>query len=739
MSMTEKSAAKPAPEEKATPKKTVASKARKSARPAAKTAGAEPGSSGPVSPEDKTSEAVVAEPRHWHGERDAESIHWLTFDKSDSDVNTLSQDVLAAFGVVLDELDANPPAALVIRSGKSNGFIAGADIEEFKGLTDSGEVEALVRRGHAIIDRLEALPYPTIALINGFCLGGGLELALACRYRVANNEARIGLPEVRLGIHPGLGGTARLTRLIPAPSAMGLMLTGRTLRARAAKRMGIVDAVTETRHFERAARWAASKGLKTRRRPMLTALSNVLPVRWVLAQVMRRQVAAKARPSHYPAPYALIDLWLRYGGRKATLLKQEVRSIAKLIVTDTAQNLVRVFFLNERLKKLGDGDKRSFRHVHVIGAGTMGGDIAAWCALQGMRVTVQDRAPEFIAPAIGRAAKLFRRRLREGYKVRAALDRLIPDVDGIGLERADAIIEAVPEVLEIKQQVFRDAEKRARPDALLATNTSSIPLERIGEALEKPERLVGLHFFNPVAQMPLLEVVHAKSSGKEETAAAAAFARAIDKLPLPVVSKPGFLVNRVLMPYLLAAAQLMEEGHAPADIDAAAEAFGMPMGPLELADAVGIDVCLHVAGILAPTPDWQPPKALSRLMEQGHLGRKSGQGIYRYDKKGKPDKGKTAGARANAAAGSDAGLQERLILPLLNVCVACWREKLVDGRDMVDAGIIFGTGFAPFRGGPMHYIAASDTAAMKARLAAFAERHGAVYAPDPGWDLLIRD
>ena len=730
MSMTEKSESKPAPEAKTPSKKTAASKTQKTARPAAKTAATKPGTSGSVAPK---SETVVAEPRHWHGERDAENVHWLTFDKTGSDVNTLSQDVLAAFGVVLDELDANPPAALVIRSGKSNGFIAGADIEEFKGLTDSGEVEALVRRGHAIIDRLEALPYPTVALINGFCLGGGLELALACRYRVANNEARIGLPEVRLGIHPGLGGTARLTRLIPAPSAMGLMLTGRALRARAAKRMGIVDAVTESRHFERAARWAVSIGLKTRRRPMLTALSNFLPVRWILAQVMRRQVAAKARPSHYPAPYALIDLWLRYGGRKATLLREEARSIAKLIVTDTAQNLVRVFFLNERLKHLGDGTDRSFRHVHVIGAGTMGGDIAAWCALQGMQVTLQDRAPEFVAPAIGRATKLFRRRLREGYKVRAAHDRLIPDVAGIGIERADVIIEAVPEVLEIKQQVFRDAEKRMKPDALLATNTSSIPLEQISEALEKPERLVGLHFFNPVAQMPLLEVVHAKSSGKEETAAAVAFAGAIDKLPLPVTSKPGFLVNRVLMPYLLAAAQLMEEGHEPADIDAAAEAFGMPMGPLELADAVGIDVCLHVAEILAPTPEWQPPKALSRLMEQGHLGRKSGQGIYRYDKKGKAAKGKAA------ANGNDAGLQERLILPLLNVCVACWREKLVDGRDMVDAGIIFGTGFAPFRGGPMHYIGASDATAMKARLTAFAERHGVIYEPDPGWDLLIRD
>lgn len=674
---------------------------------------------------------VVAAPRHWYGRRDDENIHWLTLDKADTTTNTLSQDVLAAFDAVLDELGATPPKGLVIQSGKKNGFIAGADVSEFVGLKDVGEVEALVRRGHAIVDRLEALPYPTVALIDGFCLGGGLELALACRYRVAGEDARLGLPEVRLGIHPGLGGTARLTHLIPAPSAMGLMLTGRTLRARAAKRMGIVDAVTQPRHFERAARWAITKSLKTNRKPLLTTLSNLMPVRWALAQVMQRQVSGKARRSHYPAPYALIDLWMKHGGNKRDMLKHEARSIAELITTSTAQNLVRVFFLNERLKGLGSESGRDFKHVHVIGAGTMGGDIAAWCAMQGLRVTLQDRAPEFIAPAIGRAAKLYKRRLREGYKVQAALDRLIPDVAGEGIRNADVIIEAVPEVLELKHQIFKDAESRMKPDALLATNTSSIPLEDLSKGLSRPERLIGLHFFNPVAQMPLLEVVRSENSGAAEIADGLAFARQIDKLPLPVESAPGFLVNRALTPYLMAAVQLLDEGHAAALIDEAAETFGMPMGPLELADSVGLDICLHVGEILGGS-GWQPPKGLSRLIEQGHLGRKTGRGFYDYDKKGKPVKSKPQNG-----AGETAPLQERLLLPMLNTCVACWREKLVDDTDMVDAGMIFGTGFAPFRGGPIHYIAASDAEAMQKKLQAFAERHGPLYTPDDGWSDLI--
>ena len=673
---------------------------------------------------------AVAMPRHWHGERDAKNVHWLSLDKSNSGTNTLSQDVLAALEVVLDELETDPPAGLVIRSGKPNGFIAGADISEFQSLTDPDRVVEIVRRGHVILDRLEALPYPTVALIHGFCLGGGLELALACDYRIATEDARIGLPEVRLGIHPGLGGTARLTRLISPISAMGMMLTGRSLRARAARRLGILDAVTQTRHFERAAHTAIFDGLKRRRRRISVALGNLAPVRWLLGMVMRRQVAAKARPDHYPAPYALIDLWQRHGGFRARMMREEASSIARLITAETAQNLIRVFLLGEELKDLGKTDDQDIGHIHVIGAGTMGGDIAAWCALQGLRVTLQDREAKFIAPAIGRAAKYFKRRLRDRAKVRAALDRLIPDLAGAGVRLADVIIEAVPEQLEIKQTLLRDIEPKLKRGALIGTNTSSIPLEQLAGVLKRPDRLIGLHFFNPVAQMPLLEVVRGANSAPMAMAFGQAFARKIDKFPLPVNSAPGFLVNRVLTPYLLEAVSLLQDGQSPEAIDGAALDFGMPMGPLELADAVGLDICLHVGQIVSPAPDWQPPAELKRLVEQGHLGRKTGRGFYRYKN------GKIVGKR-RLKGRRDPALQNRLMLPLLNACVACLREELVASADHLDAGLIYGAGFAPFRGGPIHYLRSDAGAALLAALEGLTKEDAVRYPIDPGWPVAL--
>ncbi len=677
-------------------------------------------------PKGKPARPTVAMPRHWHGERDARNVHWLSLDKSNSGTNTLSQDVLAALDVVLDELDADPPAGLIIRSAKPNGFIAGADISEFEDLTDPDRVVELVRRGHAILDRLEGLSYPTVALVHGFCLGGGLELALACTYRIASDDARIGLPEVRLGIHPGLGGTARLTRLISPVSAMGLMLTGRSLRARAARGLGIVDAVTQPRHFKRAAHTAISDGLKRRRRRVSVTLGNLTPARWLLGMIMRRQVASKARPDHYPAPFALIDLWQRHGAFRSRMMHREAESIARLITGETAQNLIRVFLLGEELKALGKAEDHDIRHIHVIGAGTMGGDIAAWCAMQGLRVTLQDREAKYIAPAMGRAAKYFKRRLREPAKVRAALDRLIPDLAGAGVPLADVVIEAVPEQLEIKQTLLRAIEPKLKRGALIGTNTSSIPLEQLAEVLKRPERLIGLHFFNPVAQMPLLEIVRGDNSAPEAMAFGQAFARKIDKMPLPVNSAPGFLVNRVLTPYLLEAVSLLQDGRSPEAIDGAALDFGMPMGPLELADAVGLDICLHVGQIVSPTPDWQPPEALTKLVEQGHLGRKTGRGFYRY-KNGKPVGKKRAAGRP------DPTIQNRLMLPLLNACVACLREGLVASADHLDAGLIYGTGFAPFRGGPIHYLRSDAGRSLLATLEDLAKSDPARYPIDPGW------
>jgi 3-hydroxyacyl-CoA dehydrogenase/enoyl-CoA hydratase/3-hydroxybutyryl-CoA epimerase len=372
--------------------------------------------------------------------------------------------------------------------------------------------------------------------------------------------------------------------------------------------------------------------------------------------------------------------------------------VADLIVSPTAQYLIRVFFLQERLKTLDRDSEFRPSRVHVVGAGMMGGDIAAWCALRGMQVTLADQSPERIAPAMKRAHSLFRRRLKRTRPVQEAMDRLMPDHRGLGVERADVVIEAIFEDAEAKRSLFQALEPRLRPDAVLATNTSSIPLGEISSVLDQPSRLVGLHFFNPVASMQLVEVVRDTASAPEVMGKAIAFTRHIDRLPLPVLSSPGFLVNRILTPYLLEAVELENEGVPPADIDRQAVSFGMPVGPIELADTVGLDICLHVAEILGRHMQVQVPQRLRDLVLQGRLGRKAGRGFYRY-RKGKPVK-----PRAPRGYRSDPDTADRMVLRMLNEVVACLREKVVEDPDHLDAGMVFGTGFAPFRGGPLFYL-----------------------------------
>jgi 3-hydroxyacyl-CoA dehydrogenase/enoyl-CoA hydratase/3-hydroxybutyryl-CoA epimerase len=636
--------------------------------------------------------------QHWTIERNADGLAWLTLDKHGATANTLSGEVLAELNEALDLLDGDAPRGLIIRSGKANGFIAGADVDEFAGVTDEAGALAIVRRGWDTFERLAQVRYPTLALVKGFCLGGGLELALACRYRVVVDEpgTRLGLPEVMLGIVPGWGGIRRLPRLIGAPAALDLLLTGRTIDARRAKRLGIADECVPPRVMENTAR-GVLRALPAPRRlkfPLSMTL-NPLVRRYIAAQA-RKQVATRARREHYPAPYAILDLWVRFDGNALDAPAADPASIPSLLKTPTAANLIRVFRLQERLKGLGkEGDFKA-AHVHVVGAGTMGGDIAAWCALRGLRVTLQDQNAERLAPAMQRAAKLFADRLRDPRRVRDATDRLIPDVAGDGVAHADVIIEAIFENVDAKRGLFAALEKKARPEALLATNTSSIPLEEIAATLQSPERLIGLHFFNPVAKMMLVEIVVGARTAAALVPQAAAFVRQIDKLPLPVKSAPGFLVNRVLAPYLMAAMRCIDEGIAPETVDEAALAFGMPMGPIELADTVGLDICVAVGQLLGG--DAQPPRKLMELINAGHLGRKSGRGFYTWID-GKPQKG-TAGA-------VPAGLAERLVQPMVDEARAALAGGIVADADLVDAGAIFGTGFAPFRGGPLHYAGAA--------------------------------
>ena len=663
--------------------------------------------------------------------RDSDGVAWLLFDRANASANTLSADVIEELDAVLAALESQRPAGLVIRSAKKSGFIAGADVNEFRGATDPQPVETAIGRAHAVIDRLEALKIPSVAVIHGFCLGGGLEVALACQSRIAIDGARFGFPEVLLGLHPGLGGTARFTQLVNPMQAMSLMLTGKTIDARRAKSLGLVDAVAQERHVRNAVKDALFGRLKHARPGPLNTLLNSGPARGFLASRMRAEAEKAAPHEHYPAPYALIDLWEKHGGDKAAMLAAEKTSFARLMVTPTAQNLIRVFFLREQMKKLaGSGNK--IGHVHVIGAGAMGGDIAAWCANQGLRVTLGDMKPEPIAGAIKRAADLFGKIMRRGTEIRDALDRLMPDLDGEGVRNADLIIEAVPEKLELKQKVYASLEPKMKPGAILATNTSSIPLQDLRTTLQRPERLVGLHFFNPVSRLQLVEVVSHDGSDPAMLKEALAFVGAIDRLPLPVKSSPGFVVNRALTPYMLEAMVMLDEKIDKRAIDAAAEKFGMPMGPIELADQVGLDICLAVGDMLRskfgdqlpPTPAW-----LREKVARGELGRKTAKGFYAW-RDGKADK---APASPSAAQPTDEMI-DRLILPMSNVCVACLREGIVDNADMVDGAMIFGTGYAPFRGGPLNYARSRGTENVVSALRALAAKYGGRFTPDGGWD-----
>ena len=669
----------------------------------------------------------------WKTERDADDIVWFTLDKPGSSTNVLGRDVLAELGTLLEPLEAEAPRAVIVRSAKANGFVAGADIKEFTGLRNATEAYALIRAGQQVLDRLEALKCPTVAAIHGFALGGGLELALACRYRIAVGDERLslGLPEVQLGIHPGFGGTVRTVRLIGVRPAMELMLTGRPVRADKALRIGLVDKLVAASELESAARSIALKPPTRLGAPIAEQLMSWPVVRLFVKPALMAQVKRKARRDHYPAPFAIVDLWAEHGAHGRAAFESEARSIAHLFTTETARNLVRVFLLQDRLKALGGKSNAEFRHVHVVGAGVMGGDIAAWCALRGMTVTLQDRALEYIEPALKRAQELFEKRLKDPSRVQAARERLRADVEGNGVDDADVVIEAIFENLEAKQELYARLEPRMKPSAILATNTSSLMLEPLATKLARPERLVGLHFFNPVAQMPLVEVVKARETHDDVANDAVTFTRRLDKLPIPCRSAPGFIVNRVLMPYLHEAMFAAQEGVPLPVIDAAAVDFGMPMGPVELADVVGLDVAKHVGEIIAAELGRPPPDLtlLKQLLADKKLGRKSGAGFYQW-KDGKAVKP----PGPHRAPPPD--LIDRMILVLVNECVATLREGVVDDPELIDGAVIFGTGFAPFRGGPLAYARSRGSAEVIARLEELATRYGSRFRPDAGWSAL---
>jgi 3-hydroxyacyl-CoA dehydrogenase/enoyl-CoA hydratase/3-hydroxybutyryl-CoA epimerase len=647
--------------------------------------------------------ANIASLKHWRFSIDFERIAWAIIDVEGQSQNTLGREQLEELEAIVTAVEQgaqdNTVAGLAVMSGKDKSFIAGADIKEFDNLTTEDQVVEVVHTVTAVFDRIEKLPVPAVAAIHGFCLGGGLEFALACHYRIADREegTRLGLPEVKLGLIPGLNGAARWLRQAGPMNAMPPMLAGRLLRPSQARAAGVVDQLVPTHHE---LRWAARKAVLQNKKSVRAGLlvSPLLAfeaTRAYFAKRMRKETAEKVREEHYPAPFRLIDLFEKHGGSYEALKREETRTFAPLMVSGQSRNLRRVFRLSEMLK--AEAPKQGYRpaRAHVIGAGTMGADIAMVCVAEGMEVSLQDNSAEAVDRALARAKPFFKKRLRTELEASKAMARLLPDPEGAQIHRADVVIEAIFENLEAKQKLLAGVEPQLKPGAVLATNTSSLPIEQIATALKDPSLLIGLHFFNPVASLPLVEVVRGPQSREEEVRKGAGFVTRIGKFPLIVKSVPGFLVNRVLAPYMFEAMKRFAEGESKEKIDAAAEKFGMPMGPIELVDVVGLDVAQSVAKVLnLPAPEDHP---LMRFVSQQKLGKKSGEGFYKWVD-GKPQKIEMVFNQAELEE-----LGRELVNPLIDECEKALAEGIVASADHVDAGVIFGTGFAPFRGGPLHY------------------------------------
>jgi 3-hydroxyacyl-CoA dehydrogenase / enoyl-CoA hydratase / 3-hydroxybutyryl-CoA epimerase len=661
--------------------------------------------------------------KHWRFEIDFENIAWAIFDKAGESANTFGAESVQELEKIVTEAEkaamAGNARALIFLSGKEKSFILGADIREFDALTREKDVEDVIYKMTGILNRIERMSIPVICGIHGYCLGGGLEFAMACHYRVATREegTRLGQPEVKLGLFPGFNGTVRMIRLAGGAAAMDAMLTGRMIRSAAARGMGIVDQLVPSR-LE--LRWACRKaGLQKRRSkgaPWWKRLMSKSPIRGLLAMRMKNLTTQKVREDHYPAPFLLIDLFNRFGNDLDRMATAETRYFAPLMVSETSRNLRRVFRLSELLKNEAPKDGVKPMRAHIIGAGVMGGDIAAVCVMSGMEVSLQDTSVEALGKAVERAKKLFKTRLKGKGEAAKALARLLPDAEGKHIRHADVVIEAIVERLDVKQALLKSIEPLLKPGALLATNTSSLRIEDIATGLSDPGRLIGLHFFNPVPKMPLVEVVRGAASREADVKRGCSFVTAIGKFPLITKDTPGFLVNAVLMPYMFGAIKRAEDGESKGKIDAAAEKFGMPMGPIELADTVGLDICKHVAEILGSAA--VEGTEMGRLVAAGKLGKKTGEGFYKWvdgkpEKDGMPHDGKemlgvTVGEKAEPAADTwpDDELDRLgadLIKPLIEACEKALAEGVVADADHIDAGVIFGTGFAPFRGGPIHY------------------------------------
>lgn len=673
--------------------------------------------------------------QHWHLTQDAQGILWCGLDVLDKPMNVLAMPVLEEFSGILEHVQhARDITACVFYSEKSSGFIAGADVQSFQHFSSEEDILALLNEGQRIFQRCQNLSIPTVAVINGVCLGGGLELALVCKIRIAvdNPKTEIGLPEVRLGLHPGWGGSVRLPRLIGSLRALPLIVSGKGLKAKQAYKQGIVHAVVPERQWRNAARYYIKRAPKQLVSPSpLERLFAFPVVRSVFAWVMKSQVAKKMNPAHYPAPFAVIDTWSKYGVASDHAYLAEAHSFAEVALTPTARNLLHIFLARQSIKRTSDEDFPKLRHIHVIGPGVMGGDIAAWCAFQGFRVSLQSLDVKSLQPPLKRAHQFFKRELVDSRLVNAAMDRLIPDPHGDGIASADLIIEAVFEDLSVKQSLFKTIEEKAKPDAIIATNTSSILLSDIRKILKDPSRLVGMHFFNPATRMALVEVVRDPITDEKVVERTRYYTQKLQKLPIMVSSSPGFFINRVIMAYLAEAFHLLEEGFDAREIDHAAIQAGMPMGPLALVDQVGADICLAVAEYMQKHYGGEVSAILKQKVTSKELGVKTGVGFYTY-RQGKPIDTKYKKHKVGVASTE---MQNRLILRLLNEVVACLAEGVVASKEEADIGLVFGTGFSPFLGGPLQYIQ-DHKLRLLSDLSSLKQKYGERFAAHAHWSNL---
>ena len=632
--------------------------------------------------------------QHWKLEKDDAGLAWLTIDVNAKSVNVLTRDVVAEMADVVSHLEqAEDIKGLCFRSGKDVGFVYGADINEFEALETEADVAALLDDVHGTFNRFASLPFPTVVGIDGYALGGGLEIALLCDRLVLTNspKTQVGFPEVKLGLMPGYGGTGRAYGRIGAYPVLDMMLTGRMVPAAEALRLNLADALADGRD-----------NLDDAMKDILMSLGGVKPPRHQItdedtrAEVDKAKEAfiGRARPDHTPAPFAILDHIADNAPDAAAISAAEKIIFPSLMVSDASDGLRRVFQLTDAVKRTARGDA-GIQHIHVIGAGVMGGDIAAVAAMEGLTVTLSDQNDAAIQQAVDRARKLFERRLKTPEKINAAMDRLISDKAETGLGLADLVIEAVAERLDVKKAVFAAIEPKVKEGAILATNTSAIPLEDIAAALSDPARLIGLHFFNPVPVLPLVEVIWSEFSDQDLVARGMMFAGRLRKMPIRCKSSPGFLVNRALLPYLLKGIEAMLDGTDPDQIDEAMVNFGMPMGPVELADQIGLDVT-HDASLPLGITD-KVAAALKEKITAGTIGRKSGSGFYQWEGN------KAVRPRAVYSDKAQEELARTLLAPMIDACRRAVDEGVVDSADMADAGMIFGTGYPSFRGGPLHY------------------------------------